>query len=56
MGEVDSQAPGRLEVEVEAGKKRGLSAQRFRESLKRAVRIAKINLGANAPAQPGTGA
>jgi hypothetical protein len=45
-------APGRLELEVETGKQRVPTSERFRELLDRAVRIAEINLRANPPEQP----
>jgi hypothetical protein len=49
MSELDAKGPGRLTLEVEVGKARVPSPERFRELLDAAVRIAKLNIQANPP-------
>jgi hypothetical protein len=47
MNEIENENPGRLEFNVEAGERKVLSADQFRELLERAVRIARINAEVN---------
>lgn len=47
MREAEDELPGRLTLEVEAGKARVQSAERFRGLLEHAVRIAQINAAVN---------
>ena len=47
MQEMEEQNPGRLELEVEAGRSKMLSADQFRELLEHAVRIAQISSEVN---------
>jgi hypothetical protein len=43
----EEEDPGRLELDVEAGKAQVLPAERFRDLLEHAVRIAEINAMVN---------
>lgn len=52
MKEADPLAPGRLVVEVEAGKERVPSPERFGELLGRMARISQINADATTPTKP----
>ena len=47
MREADDRLPGRLTLEVEAGKARAQPAERFRGLLEHAARIAQINAAVN---------
>ncbi len=47
MREAEDRLPGRLTLEVEAGKARVQPAERFRGLLEHAVRIAQINAEVN---------
>jgi hypothetical protein len=49
MPEAERENPGRLELEVEAGKAGAPSPEKFRELLERAVRIAGTNARVNTP-------
>jgi hypothetical protein len=47
--EADASSPGKLVIDVEVGKAKVPSAERFRELLEHAMRIAQINAQANPP-------
>lgn len=51
--EADAKSPGKLTLEVEVGKARIPSPERFRELLDHGVQIAQINVQANPPSRPG---
>jgi hypothetical protein len=51
MSDLEARAPGRLVVDVEAAKERVPAAERFRELLDHAGRIAQINAEVNQPPQ-----
>jgi hypothetical protein len=49
IGEIEAEHPGRLEVDVEAGKDKVPGAARFRDLLEHAVQIAQLNADVNQP-------
>jgi hypothetical protein len=53
LREAEEENPGTLELEVEAGKGKVLSAQQFSELLAHAAQIAQINAEVNATPDPG---
>lgn len=52
LHELEEENPGRLELDVEAGKPKTLSPKQFRELLEHAVRIAQINAEVNQKSEP----
>jgi hypothetical protein len=52
MAEADASSPGKLVLEVEVGKAKVPSPEKFRNLLDRAVAIARINVQANPPTAP----